>query len=79
MLGQALDQTNRILHDAEANDVVLELDNGKKMRLRRFRAGSNSFYLLVLYEKSGADRNEIDLAVAQLVPILSKPALILSS
>jgi hypothetical protein len=74
LLGKALDQTNRILRDAEANNIVLEIENDEKIRVRRFRAGSNSFYLLTQYSHPGADRDEVDLALAQLVPALSVSA-----
>ncbi len=73
LLGQALEQTNRILRGAEAFNLILEFEDSRKLSVRRFLADNTFFYLVSTYLASELERNELDLAITQLVRALGAP------
>lgn len=70
VLGEALQQADRLLGYAGANHISMDVDFADKIVLHHLQVGGTGYYLLVFCRQDMEDRAEIELSLAQLAEVL---------
>jgi len=66
ILGESLEKAESFLHQSEANNISMDINNLDKIVLRRFKLREVNFYLLIIASQNIDERAEIELAISEI-------------
>ncbi len=66
ILGESLEKAESFLHQSEANNISMDINNLDKIVLRRFKLREVNFYLLIIAPQNIDERAEVELAISEI-------------